>query len=98
VRYHEGGRDHQRAPGDDGRQLAREVLAELRRLLRWLEPRTSLNRAWRALPRPPHCPPAPRVVDALRVLGGQQPLARPRRSMRPLKPTGRVEVLDVRPG
>lgn len=98
VRHHESGRDHQLAPGDDGTKLARQVLAELRRLRRWLAPRTSLNRAWRALPKPPHCPPAPRVVDALRVLGGQQPLARPRRTSRPPKPTGRFEVLDVRPG
>lgn len=98
VRYHESGQDHQLDPGDDGTKLTRTVRAELHRLLRWLEPRTSLNRAWRALPKPPQCPPATRVVDTLRVLGGQQPLAKKHRSSRPPKPTGRFEVLDVRPG
>lgn len=98
VRWSEPGRDHTLGAAEADAALTRRVRAELLRLWRWLEPRTNLDRAWRALPKPPRCPPGLPVANALRVLAGRKPLAAPRRERTQRAPAGCFAVLDVRPG
>lgn len=98
VRWSEPGRDHTLGPVGADAALTRRVRAELRRLWRWLAPRTALAGAWRALPKPPRCPPGLPVANALRALAGHKPLAAPRRKRTPRSLAGTFAVLDVRPG
>ena len=77
LRWSEPGM-HDLGPDTDRENLARSVLAELTRVLRWLDARTLVDRAWRAMPKPPRYPPPLAVQNALRELGGRKPLPKPK--------------------
>lgn len=95
LRWSEHG-EHELGRTTDLDALATTIRAELARLLRWLDARTRLERAWRAMPKPPHYPPPLAVQDALRALAGRKPLARPSGG-RPGRKSG-FAVLSLRRG
>ena len=98
VRWSEAGAEHTIAPDTDDAVLQRRVEAELHRLLRWLAPRCDVLRAYRALPRAPHCPPTLAVQNALRTIAGRKPMPKPKESPSSRQRVGGFKVLSVRRG